>query len=71
MAETSLHRVNVPLESVTRLIHFFNARYADISLGYEGKLARRNIFQPGWLKTEPLRHRLEKKTVHTIIRAGN
>jgi hypothetical protein len=64
-------RVNAPLETVTRVMNYFDAHYPDISLGYDGKLARRFIFRPGSLKTVPVRHRLEKKTVHTIISADN
>ena len=62
-------RVNEPLETVTRLMNYFDAHYTDISLGYEPKLARRFFFRPGSLKTEPVRHRLAKKTIHTIISA--
>ncbi len=64
-------RVNASLETVTRLMNYFDAHYADISLGYEPKLARRFFFRPGSLKTDPVRHRLKKKTIFTIISADN
>lgn len=64
-------RVNEPLEIVTRLMNFFDARYADVSLGYEPKLARRFFFRPKSLKTRPVRHRMVKKTVHSNVSADN
>lgn len=64
-------RVNAPLETVTLLMNYFDARYPDISLGYDGKLARRYFFRPKLLKTLPVRHRMTKKTVDSIVSADN
>ena len=64
-------RVNAPLDTVTLLMNYFDTHYPDISLGYDGKLARRYFFRPGSLKTRPVRHRMAKKTVHSIISADN
>jgi hypothetical protein len=61
--------INAPLETVTRVMNYFDAHYPDISLGYDGKLARRFFFRPGSLKTKPVRHRMAKKAVHTIVSA--
>lgn len=58
-------------ETATRLICYFDAHYAEISKGYEPKLARRLIFRTGSLKTKPVRHRLSKKIADTAIRADN
>ncbi len=64
-------RVTAPIETVTLLMNYFDARFPDVSLGYEPKLARRFFFQPKSLKSRPVRHRLAKKTVHTIVSADN
>jgi hypothetical protein len=61
--------INAPLETVTCVMNYFDACYPDISLGYDGKLARRYFFRPGSLKTQPVRHRMAKKTVHSIVSA--
>lgn len=64
-------RVTAPLETVTRLMNYFDARFPDICLGYERKLAWRYFWQPGSLKTNVVRHRMARKTVYTIVSADN
>ena len=63
--------INAPPETVTRVMDYFDACYPDISLGYDGKLARRYFFRPKSLKTNPVRHRMAKKTVHSIVSVDN
>jgi len=64
-------RVTASLESVTRLMNYFDARFPDISLGYEPKLAWRFFWRPGSLKAKVVRHRMARKTVYTIVSADN
>lgn len=61
--------INAPPETVTRVMNYFDSSYADISLGYERKLAWLFFFRPKSLKTRPVRHRMVKKTMHSIISA--